>query len=845
LSELLVRFGAPAVVALIPLLESPDKRISGSAANALSDFGLAARPAIGALGRSLLRGNGWASFALSNTQDETAIPPLVAGALAGEPTAAPALMRMGPAGQRAAAKMLAKNTHVAAISDEFMGGVRFERGDQSALVAPLAAVASDEGLAPENRILACKALGALGKAAIGALPVLRAVAKSSDAALSAAATRALSGIGDPERVPELLARLRAAPRREAISVARQLSTLGPGGREATPLVIERARDGSWEDKVEFIDILASFGDARAVPFLVGELKSPSWRVTMAAVRGLGRMGIAARPALAALEETERKHWLPRIRQYAGEARASIARGGPTGRAEAASQGSLVLGPEVPVRGQDGEPGSVVIQSVNGGRDAQAEWLARRPVDGTCRWPKQAGKAGWKDGSDLGVELPAKLAHLARNQRGYFVTFAVDGGLLVGTDRGEWGGEVVWVEGDREETVTKGNVFAIVPRPWGLVLLQGLAHLFTNDGTASILSRGADGRWTARRFLDLPATPGAVREMPNGGLAIATAYGTVTLDGTGAIQRYECDRGRSDNDGTDEPGLPPAKAVTAKTYEVPTVGAFPAGITVGPDRALWFTELSANKIGRLTTSGAFTEYSVPTPDSTPVRIVAGPDEALWFTEERGHRIGRVTTSGAFKEYPLPSKDGMTFALVVGPDKAIWFTDGRSIGRVTMSGAITEYAIPGDNFGASALAVGPDGAMWSVVEGHGADRLVRVTTAGVFSEYPVSRGRGPVLAMVPAPDGALWFTLGDGLARSTTTGVVTSFPTPGVRADDVAVGSDGALWVTGLSGGIGRMTMKGEFMRYATPVRGPASGVVGPDGALWITDGPANAIVRVTP
>ena len=68
---------------------------------------------------------------------------------------------------------------------------------------------------------------------------------------------------------------------------------------------------------------------------------------------------------------------------------------------------------------------------------------------------------------------------------------------------------------------------------------------------------------------------------------------------------------------------------------PTPGAGPAGITAGPDGALWFTEIGANKIGRITTLGVVTnEFTVPTANSDPVFISVGPDGALWFTEQTG-------------------------------------------------------------------------------------------------------------------------------------------------------------------------------------------------------------------
>ena len=73
-----------------------------------------------------------------------------------------------------------------------------------------------------------------------------------------------------------------------------------------------------------------------------------------------------------------------------------------------------------------------------------------------------------------------------------------------------------------------------------------------------------------------------------------------------------------------------------------------------DGALWFTENSGNKIGRITTAGVITEYSIPTNSSRPQGITAGPDGALWFTENSGNKIGRMTTSGAITEYPSPRR-----------------------------------------------------------------------------------------------------------------------------------------------------------------------------------------------
>lgn len=75
---------------------------------------------------------------------------------------------------------------------------------------------------------------------------------------------------------------------------------------------------------------------------------------------------------------------------------------------------------------------------------------------------------------------------------------------------------------------------------------------------------------------------------------------------------------------------------------------------GPDGALWFVELGdvfgsagpVAKIGRYVPYGAFvdsfTEFPLPKPVSYPYGIAVGPDNALWFTEVQTNQIGRITS-----------------------------------------------------------------------------------------------------------------------------------------------------------------------------------------------------------
>jgi len=83
--------------------------------------------------------------------------------------------------------------------------------------------------------------------------------------------------------------------------------------------------------------------------------------------------------------------------------------------------------------------------------------------------------------------------------------------------------------------------------------------------------------------------------------------------------------------------------------VPNEGCGAFGITAGPDGNLWFTEGAADNtddIGRITPTGSFTAFPLPTDGSDgsePYNITPGPDgKSLWFTEVLAREIGRITT-----------------------------------------------------------------------------------------------------------------------------------------------------------------------------------------------------------
>jgi len=236
------------------------------------------------------------------------------------------------------------------------------------------------------------------------------------------------------------------------------------------------------------------------------------------------------------------------------------------------------------------------------------------------------------------------------------------------------------------------------------------------------------------------------------------------------------------------------AATMAEFALPAMNSNPYGVTTGPDGALWFTEFSANKIGRITTAGVVTEFALPVANRGPLGITAGPDGALWFTEWNGDKIGRITTAGVVTEFALPTA-GSSPGITAGPDGALWFTEfsAKKIGRITTAGVVTEFALSTSSHSPHGITAGPDGALW-FTEWNG-DKIGRITTAGVVTEFALPTADSSP-GITAGPDGALWFTefSANKIGRITTAGVVTEFalPTAGRRPWGITAGPDGALW-----------------------------------------------------
>lgn len=142
--------------------------------------------------------------------------------------------------------------------------------------------------------------------------------------------------------------------------------------------------------------------------------------------------------------------------------------------------------------------------------------------------------------------------------------------------------------------------------------------------------------------------------------------------------------------------------------MPTPDSGPFGITAGLDDAMWFTEMNADRIGRITSRGEITEFSLPCVGAYPSAITAGPDEALWFTLNQANAIGRITVHGDIVIHPLPTPSDAPVG-ITSDGTALWFVE------------IAEYGLPSPSSEPHGITLGPDGALWAALETGGVARL----------------------------------------------------------------------------------------------------------------------------
>lgn len=313
-----------------------------------------------------------------------------------------------------------------------------------------------------------------------------------------------------------------------------------------------------------------------------------------------------------------------------------------------------------------------------------------------------------------------------------------------------------------------------------------------------------------------------------------------------------------------PSPTPVIPSVSNEFATTTANAQPAGITVGSDGFLYFTEQGgANgkaQIAKISTGGSVTEFPLTPATAQPYGIVRGGDNNLWFTEMGADAIGSMTNSGTFNTtYPLGTPPGGAASwkplfITTGPGtNTLFFTapGANAIGEITTTGTISSFGIPTAASSPMGIVTGPDLNIWFTE--NAASKIARLNpSTGAITEFPTATANAGPSQIVVGSDGALWFTENNAvkLGRITTTGVATDYALTGAgSATALVVGADANFYFGDpVKNQFGQAIISGAFESKVFPIKtanaGPVQFVLGPDQRIYFTENQASKIGQIS-
>ena len=293
-------------------------------------------------------------------------------------------------------------------------------------------------------------------------------------------------------------------------------------------------------------------------------------------------------------------------------------------------------------------------------------------------------------------------------------------------------------------------------------------------------------------------------------------------------------------------MSPVRTGRVKTWQIPEALVGLRGVTVAPDGTVWVTEQNRGQVDALK-GNQLTRYHVEKvfSDAGAFSFGWGPGDALWFTGYPGGTLGRVMSDGRVNLFEARGDGATTLGIAQGPDGTMWATDPNlgAVVKVGTDGSLTPVQVSNDGGQTQRpgfIVDGGDGNMWFTIPDTNQVASVPATGEPTVTRYRVPGNVTP-RNIVAAGDGTLWVSLEDRAALAhvdEATGHVTIVPLKGAvpRAglNDLALASDGTLWITTPSSTVLHVDASGKILdEVKIPGALYADGVtVAPDGSVWV-------------
>jgi hypothetical protein len=288
---------------------------------------------------------------------------------------------------------------------------------------------------------------------------------------------------------------------------RDIAELHSNSRGAGPILRKYLDSENWDVRIAATRALGYIGDADATEDLIRQLHcAEDWRVVLSATEALGRVG--AKQALPEIEKISRDYWYPPVRAAAITSMVSI---------------------------RTGEYPASKYHPTNFALEFFDYWNVGHEMD---RLENEEINRITLPTIKTADSLPKAVIAAGRknNIKGLYCGLVLEYGYLAGSNRGEWGGEIVFFDFKYKPTVIlEENTEAIYRTSNQIFALTGLAHMGMNNGIVYKLRRDESGKWIAQPWRALPGEPRWSRLLKNGSLFVNCVGGIVVVSPDGEMK----------------------------------------------------------------------------------------------------------------------------------------------------------------------------------------------------------------------------------------------------------------------------------------------------------------------
>ncbi|MBN1674538.1 MAG: HEAT repeat domain-containing protein [Kiritimatiellae bacterium] len=381
-------------------------------------------------------------------------------------------------------------------------------------IDPLINIASDQQIDRRKRRAAVDALGSMGPLAKRSVPVLQELARTDPETFSNAVEMAIIEMRVPEAARILTRHLETHTDvfRPAVTIY-WIASLKANGRSAGPTLIRYLADDDWELRVLAATALGHIGYAEASGALLRQLEGEQdWRLVYASAESLGRLHV--KDAIPALERLSKSHWYPPVRTASAKAINVM-----NGKSAYESETRL----DFYVYGNVKRFGHGL--AANTDRGNTQTFVGPEAYLTASELEELAYEGPIGDGRDgrIRKQIPG-------------VGLKVENGYLVGADRGEFMGELVFVTASgKKQTLMRENIEGIHRMPCGIVATTGLCHMGTDEGILYKIAMDKSRDWHATKWKALPGDPLSSLLLKDGSLLVLCTGGMIVVTPDGNIR----------------------------------------------------------------------------------------------------------------------------------------------------------------------------------------------------------------------------------------------------------------------------------------------------------------------